>query len=60
MKKEFQVLVFGQENDILSSQSYDNEPNEEILDELLSEGIKLQCYEIEGDEYYKLLFTLEN
>ena len=60
MKKEFQVLVFGQENDILSSQSYDNEPNEEILDKLLSEGIKLQCYEIEGDEYSKLLFTLEN
>ena len=60
MKKEFQVLVFGQENDILSSQSYDNEPNEEILDELLSEGIKLQCYEIEGDEDSKLLFTLEN
>ena len=59
MKKEFQVLVFGQENDILSSQSYDNEPNEEILDELLSEGIKLQCYEIEGDEYSKLLFKLK-
>ena len=59
MKREFQVLVFGEENDILSSQSYYTEPNEEILDELLSEGIKLQCYEIEGDEYSKLLFTLK-
>jgi hypothetical protein len=59
MKREFQVLVFGEENDILSSQSYDTEPNEEILDELLSEGTKLQCYEIEGDEYSKLLFTLK-
>jgi len=59
MKKEFQVLVLGEENDIISSQSYDTEPNEQILDELLSEGIKLQCYEIEGDEYSKLLFTLK-
>ena len=32
--KEFQVLVYGEENDILSSQHFDEEPTEQMLDEI--------------------------
>ena len=60
MKREFQVLVFGEENDILSSQHFDEEPTEQMLDELLSDGVRLECYEVEGDDYSKLLFTMNN
>jgi hypothetical protein len=59
-KKEFQVLVYGEENDILSSQHFDEEPTEQMLDELLSDGVRLECYEVEGDDYSKLLFTMNN
>ena len=41
--KEFQVLVYDDENSILSSQHFDEEPNE-----------------VEGDDYSKLLFTMDN
>jgi hypothetical protein len=58
--KEFQVLVYGEENDILSSQHFDEEPTEQMLDELLSDGVRLECYEVEGDDYSKLLFTMNN
>ena len=34
---QYQVLIFGEEGDILSSQHYDNVPGEEIIDELLVE-----------------------
>jgi hypothetical protein len=57
--KQFQVLVYN-EDTIVSSNHFDDEPNEQILDELLSEGIKLECYEVEGDDYSKLLFTMDN
>jgi len=57
--KQFQVLVYN-EDTIVSSSHFDDEPNEQILDELLSEGIKLECYEVEGDDYSKLLFTMDN
>ena len=33
--KEFQVLVYDDENSILSSQHFDEEPNEQLLDELI-------------------------
>jgi hypothetical protein len=58
--KEFQVIVYGEENEIVSSQHYEEEPNEQVLDELLSDGIKLECYEVDGDDYSKLLFTMDN
>jgi hypothetical protein len=58
--KEFQVLVYGEENDILSSQHFDEEPTEQMLDELLSDGVRLECYEVKGDDYSKLLFTMNN
>jgi hypothetical protein len=58
--KEFQVLVYGEENDILSSQHFDEVPTEQMLDELLSDGVRLECYEVEGDDYSKLLFTMNN
>ena len=58
--KEFQVLVFDDENSILSSQHFDEEPNEQLLDELISDGVRLECYEVEGDDYSKLLFTMDN
>ena len=32
---EYQVLIYGEEGDILSSQHYDNVPGEEVIDELL-------------------------
>ena len=58
--KEFQVLVYDDENSILSSQHFDEEPNERLLDELISDGVRLECYEVEGDDYSKLLFTMDN
>ena len=57
--KEFQVLVYGEVGEIVSSQHFDEEPNEQILDELLSDGVRLECYEVEGDDYSKLLFTMD-
>lgn len=58
--KEFQVLVYDNENSILSSQHFDEEPNEQLLDELISDGKRLECYLVEGDDYSKLLFTMDN
>ena len=58
--KEFQVLVYDDENSILSSQHFDEEPNEQLLDELISDGVRIECYEVEGDDYSKLLFTMDN
>ena len=39
---EYQVLVYGIEGDILSSQHYDEEPTQKLVDELISEdaGVK--------------------
>ncbi len=59
VEREFQVLVYDEENSIVSSQHFDEEPNEEVLNELLSEGVRLECYEVEGDDYSKLLFTMD-
>jgi hypothetical protein len=56
---EYQVIVFGEEDEIVSSQHYQEEPNDEILKELLSEGVRLECYEVEGDDYSKHLFTYD-
>jgi hypothetical protein len=53
---EYQVIVFDEEGNIVSSQHYDQEPNEETLNELLSEGVRLECHEVEGDDYSKFLF----
>ena len=58
--KEFQVIVYGDEGDIISSSHFENEPTNELLDELISDGKKLECYEVEGDDYSKLLFTMDN
>ena len=58
-KKEYQVLVYDEENSIVSSQHFDQEPNEQLLNELILDGIKLECYEVEGDEYSKLLFSMD-
>jgi hypothetical protein len=60
MEREFQVLVYDEENSIVSSSTFDQEPTDDLLNEFLSEGVKLECYEVEGDEYSKLLFTMEN
>ena len=59
-KKEYQVLVYDEQNSIVSSQHFDQEPNEQLLNELILDGIKLECYEVEGDEYSKLLFSMDN
>ena len=57
--KQFQVIVYGEDDEIVSSQQFDEEPTDEMLDELLKEGVKIECYEVEGDEYSKLLFTYD-
>ena len=57
---EFQVIVYDEDDSIVSSQHFEEEPNEELLNELLSEGVRLECYEVEGDEYSKQLFTMDN
>ena len=59
-KKEYQVLVYDEQNSIVSSQHFDQEPNEQLLNELILDGVKLECYEVEGDEYSKLLFSMDN
>jgi len=59
-KKEYQVLVYDEENSIISSQHFDEEPNEQLLDELISDGVRLECYEVKDDEYSKLLFSIDN
>ena len=59
-KREYQVLVYDEENSIVSSQHFDQEPNEQLLNELILDGIKLECYEVEGDEYSKLLFLMDD
>jgi hypothetical protein len=56
---EYQVIVFGEEDEIVSSQHYQEEPNDETLKELLSEGVRLECYEVEGDDYSKFLFSCD-
>ena len=56
--KQYQVIVYDEEM-IVSSQHFDEEPTDEILDELLKEGVKIECYEVEGDDYSKLLFTYD-
>ena len=58
---EYQVLIYGERGDILSSQHYDNVPGEEVIDELLVEdkGVKAEVYIVDGDEYSKHLFTYE-
>jgi hypothetical protein len=58
---EYQVLIFSEEGDILSSQHYDNVPGEELIDELLVEdkGVKAEVYIVDGDEYSKHLFTYD-
>lgn len=58
---EYQVLVYGIEGDILSSQHYDEEPTQKLVDELISEddGVKALVYEVDGDFYSKLLTTYE-
>ena len=57
---EYQVLVFGEDDEIVSSQHFDKEPTEQILDELLSDGVRIECHLVEGDEYSKFLFSYEN
>jgi len=46
---EFQVLIFDNENSIISSQHYDELPNQAAIYELIKEdkGIKAVIYEVE-------------
>jgi hypothetical protein len=46
---EFQVLIFDNENSIISSQHYDELPNETAIYELIKEdeGVKAVLYEVE-------------
>jgi hypothetical protein len=46
---EFQVLIFDNENTIISSQHYDELPNEAAIYELIKEdkGLKAVIYEVE-------------
>ena len=57
MKTEFQILVFSEDNDILSSQHYDYEPTENEVVKLISEdgGVSAEVYEVRGDDYSKHL-----
>lgn len=57
MAKEYQVIVYDDEDEILSSQHYDDEPTDELLEELLSEGVRLECYLVDGDHYSKFIFS---
>jgi len=61
MKMEYQVLVYGFENEILSSQHYNSEPNESEVEKLINEddGIIAEVYEVKGDYYSKHLVTYE-
>jgi len=58
---QYQVLIYGERGDILSSQHYDNVPSEKLIDELLveDEGVKAEIYIVDGDEYSKHLFTYD-
>lgn len=58
MKFEYQILVYDEENSIVSSQHFDEPPTEQMLDELLSDGVKLECHRVQGDDYSKLEFTM--
>lgn len=59
MNNEFQILVYGVEGDILSSQHYDYEPTENEVVKLISEdnGVSAEVYEVNGDDYSKHLLT---
>ena len=57
MTQEFQVVVYDKDNFICSSSHFDDEPSDELLNELLAEGSKLECYCVQ-DDYSKHLFTL--
>ncbi len=61
MKMEYQVLVYGFENEILSSQHYNSEPNQSDVIKLINEddGIIAEVYEVKGDYYSKHLVTYE-
>lgn len=61
MKTEFQILVYGVDNEILSSQHYDYEPTENEVVKLISGdgGISAEIYEVKGDDYSKHLLTYE-
>ena len=54
-----QVIVYGKDNFICSSSHFDDEPPQNILNELLSEGNRLECFYVDGDDYSKHLFTIE-
>lgn len=58
---QYQVLVYGVEGDILSSQHFDNEPSENEVADMISEdkGITAEVYLVDGDEYSKHLYTHE-
>jgi hypothetical protein len=58
---QYQVLVYDVEGAIVSSQHYDQEPTEELMNDLLNEdeAVKGEVYLVEGDEYSKHLFTYE-
>jgi hypothetical protein len=58
---EYQVLVYGFENEILSSQHYNSEPTQSEVIKLINEddGIIAEVYEVNGDYYSKHLVTYE-
>ena len=58
---EYQVLIYDIEGVIVSSQHYEQEPTEELMNDLLieDEAVKVEVYLVEGDHYSKHLFTYE-
>jgi hypothetical protein len=57
--KQFLVLVYDEKKSIMSSDYFEDSPSEQILDELISDGVMLECYEVRDDDS-KLLFTMNN
>lgn len=54
---EWQILVYDGDGDLESSQHYAEEPDDICLNNLLSEGVFLECYLLK-DDHSKLQFTM--
>lgn len=58
---QYQVIIYGIEGDIISSQHFDNELTEVEVIDIIEEddGVKAEVYLVDGDEYSKHLDTFE-
>lgn len=57
----YKVLIYDIEGVIVNSKQYEQEPNEELMNDLLieDEAVKGEVYSVEADEYSTHLYTYE-